>query len=58
MPNYVALGTKDSGAGGFDDYGGELEIHRLDFADKGTKCVVAGQVGRQFASGAALDGFS
>jgi len=44
MPNYVALGTKDSGAGGFDDYGGELEIHKLDFQDRGLKCSVAGSV--------------
>jgi len=37
-PNLLALGTKDSG-GSFDDYGGELEIHRLDFSnynDKGS----------------------
>ena len=44
MPNVVALGTKDSGAGGFDDYGGQLEIHRLDFAERGLKCSVAGSV--------------
>eukprot|EP01041_Mallomonas_annulata_P003398 gene3398-6750_t len=31
--NMVALGTKDSSGLSFDDYGGELEIHRLDFAD-------------------------
>lgn len=28
----VALGTKDSSGIGFDDYGGELEIHSLDFS--------------------------
>ena len=44
MPNCIALGTKDSGSGGFDDYGGELEIHRLDFADRSSKSVVAGAV--------------
>ena len=25
-PNLVALGTKESGGGGFEDYGGELEV--------------------------------
>lgn len=28
-PNVVALGTKDSGGGGFDDTGGELEVYDL-----------------------------
>ena len=52
MPNYVALGTTDSGSAGFDDYGGELEIHRLNFADRSTKSVAAGAVKTQgkFAS--------
>eukprot|EP00953_Heterococcus_sp_UTEX-ZZ885_P041552 21197-Heterococcus_DN1.PRE.2 len=31
-PNLLALGTKDSGNAGFDDYGGELELHKLDFS--------------------------
>jgi len=31
--NLVALGTKDSAGAGFDDHGGELELHSLDFAD-------------------------
>eukprot|EP00615_Pteridomonas_danica_P011892 CAMPEP_0114343358 /NCGR_PEP_ID=MMETSP0101-20121206/10544_1 /TAXON_ID=38822 ORGANISM="Pteridomonas danica, Strain PT" /NCGR_SAMPLE_ID=MMETSP0101 /ASSEMBLY_ACC=CAM_ASM_000211 /LENGTH=1181 /DNA_ID=CAMNT_0001478035 /DNA_START=71 /DNA_END=3616 /DNA_ORIENTATION=- len=44
MPNMMALGTKDSGAGGFDDYGGKLELHRLDFRERGLKCPVAGSV--------------
>ena len=36
-PNLVALATKDSAGAGFDEYGGELEIHDLDFAASGTK---------------------
>jgi hypothetical protein len=28
----VALATKDSAGAGFDEYGGELEIHELDFS--------------------------
>jgi hypothetical protein len=44
MPNMVALGTKDSGAGGFDDYGGKLELHRLDFLNRGLKCPIVGSV--------------
>jgi len=28
----VAIGTKDGGGAGFDDYGGELELHKFDFA--------------------------
>lgn len=43
-PNLLALGTKDSGASGFDDYGGELEIVNLDFTEPGLKCPVAGKV--------------
>lgn len=43
-PNLLALGTKDSGASGFDDYGGELEIMNLDFKEPGLKCPVAGKV--------------
>jgi len=31
-PNLVALATKDSAGAGFDEYGGELEIHELDFS--------------------------
>ena len=31
--NLVAVGTKDSTGSGFDDYGGELELHRLDLED-------------------------
>jgi len=37
-PHYVALGMKDSSGGGFDDYGGELEIHDLNFNEKSLKC--------------------
>jgi protein transport protein SEC31 len=44
MPNCIALGTKDSGAGGFDDYGGKLELHRLDFKERGLKCPIMGSV--------------
>ena len=33
VPNLVAVGTKDSTGSGFDDYGGELELHQLDFTD-------------------------
>lgn len=35
-PGLVALGTKDSAGGGFDDYGGELELHQVDFSDART----------------------
>eukprot|EP00602_Paraphysomonas_sp_CaronLab_P005046 CAMPEP_0185030580 /NCGR_PEP_ID=MMETSP1103-20130426/17560_1 /TAXON_ID=36769 /ORGANISM="Paraphysomonas bandaiensis, Strain Caron Lab Isolate" /LENGTH=1052 /DNA_ID=CAMNT_0027565771 /DNA_START=108 /DNA_END=3263 /DNA_ORIENTATION=+ len=38
----VALGTKDSAGSGFDDYGGELEIHRMNFADRTTRSVLVG----------------
>jgi len=42
--NLVALGTRDGGGGGFDDYGGELEIHKLDFAVGETRTTVMGSV--------------
>jgi hypothetical protein len=35
-PNLVALATKDSAGAGFGQYGGELEIHSIDFAAEGT----------------------
>jgi len=43
-PNLLALGAKDSGASGFDDYGGELEILNLDFKEPGLGCPAAGKV--------------
>ena len=44
QPNMVALGTKDSAGGGFDDYGGELEIHMLDFSNsQSSSSVVLGK---------------
>eukprot|EP00612_Vaucheria_litorea_P006457 CAMPEP_0171481444 /NCGR_PEP_ID=MMETSP0946-20130122/6749_1 /TAXON_ID=109269 /ORGANISM="Vaucheria litorea, Strain CCMP2940" /LENGTH=1148 /DNA_ID=CAMNT_0012013017 /DNA_START=6 /DNA_END=3452 /DNA_ORIENTATION=+ len=30
----IALGTKDGGSAGFDDFGGELELHKIDFVDE------------------------
>ncbi len=42
--NLVALGTRDGGGGGFDDYGGELEIHKLDFGVGDTRTTVMGTV--------------
>jgi len=42
--NLVALGTRDGGGGGFDDYGGELEIHKLDFGVGDTRTKVMGTV--------------
>jgi len=40
----VALGAKDSAGGGFDDYGGVLEVHRLNFREAGLKSSIAGSV--------------
>ena len=40
QPNLVALGTKDSAGAGFDDYGGDLEIHRLDFSNKNSSTIL------------------
>lgn len=55
MPNVVALGTKDSGAGGFDDYGGKLELHRLDFLDRGLKCPIVGSVKNKHLKSSCID---
>jgi len=44
LSNLVALGTKESGGAGFDNYGGELEIHALDWTDASTKSTIAGSV--------------
>jgi hypothetical protein len=51
-PGTIAVGTKDSGGIGFDDYGGELELHDLNLtktsdvpvAPTGT-CVSSGESG-------------
>lgn len=44
QPNIVALGTKDTSGVGFDDFGGELELHSLDFTDfKSTSTTVIGK---------------
>ena len=40
QPNLVALGTKDSAGAGFDDYGGDLEIHQLDFSNKNSSTIL------------------
>jgi hypothetical protein len=42
-PSMVALGTKDSAGSGFDDYGGDLEIHKLNFQEKGTSSTIIGK---------------
>jgi hypothetical protein len=34
---------KDSAGGGFEDYGGELELHSLDFLDSNTTSTVLGK---------------
>eukprot|EP01038_Epipyxis_sp_PR26KG_P012063 gene12063-16144_t len=44
-PNLVALGTKDSTGSGFDDHGGELELHCLDFSDfKSSSTTILGKI--------------
>lgn len=43
----MALGTRDGGGASFDDYGGELEIHKLDFATRDTKTKLVGTVRTQ-----------
>lgn len=52
IPNLVALGTKDSAGIGFDDHGGELELHMLDFSspDLKTKLVGKSKAGARFSS--------
>ena len=40
-----AIGTRDSAGAGFDDYGGELELHSCDFSNAAsTDTVVTGSV--------------
>lgn len=42
--NMVAIGTKDSAGAGFDDYGGELELHNLHTAVGSTASMPVGKV--------------
>jgi len=39
-----AVGTKDAAGAGFDDYGGELELHRCDLSSPGTDTQSLGKV--------------
>eukprot|EP00604_Paraphysomonas_vestita_P002038 CAMPEP_0174819872 /NCGR_PEP_ID=MMETSP1107-20130205/3327_1 /TAXON_ID=36770 /ORGANISM="Paraphysomonas vestita, Strain GFlagA" /LENGTH=477 /DNA_ID=CAMNT_0016034125 /DNA_START=672 /DNA_END=2102 /DNA_ORIENTATION=+ len=41
--NLVALGTKDSAGSGFDDYGGELELHMMNFSDRSSTTTLVGR---------------
>lgn len=43
-PNLIASGTKEGGGGGFDDYGGELAIHRIDLHTTDLKPEVIGSL--------------
>ena len=36
----MIINIKDSGGIGFDDYGGELELHMLDFSNPSTSSSV------------------
>jgi protein transport protein SEC31 len=42
--NLIALGTKDSGGVGFDDYGGVLELHMLNLSGPGPASTLMGKV--------------
>jgi hypothetical protein len=46
-PNYVALATKDSVGAGFDEYGGDLEVHELDFSSDSSEPTLRGSVKTQ-----------
>lgn len=37
VPQRAALSLQEGGGGGFDDYGGELSIHNVDFAINGAE---------------------
>lgn len=43
IPNLIASGTKEGGGGGFDDYGGELAVHRIDMNTTDLKPVLLGR---------------
>ena len=44
ISNALNLLTQDSAGSGFDDYGGELELHRVDFSDaKSSESVLVGK---------------
>jgi len=43
--SWIAVGTKDSAGAGFDDYGGELELHSSDLSNAAsTDTVLLGSV--------------
>jgi hypothetical protein len=39
----IQFDAQDSAGSGFDDYGGELELHRMNFADRTTSSVLIGR---------------
>lgn len=41
---FITCLVKDSAGSGFDDYGGELEMHKVDFSDaKSTDSILVGK---------------
>ena len=43
-PSILAVGTKEGGGSGFDNHGGELELHGLDFANSSRSSSLLGSL--------------
>ena len=39
----LATGVKEGGGGGFEEYGGDLTLHGMDFSSAGTHCQTLGR---------------
>ncbi len=45
----LVISVQDSAGSGFDDYGGEVELHRVDFSDsKNSNSVLLGKARARF----------
>ncbi len=42
-PNMIVTGTKEGGGGNYDDYGGDLALHRMDFTSPSQQCQTVGR---------------
>ena len=42
-PNVLATGTKEGGGGGFEDYGGDLTLYKMDFSNPTQECISHGR---------------
>jgi hypothetical protein len=43
LPGVLAVGTKEGGGGGFEEYGGDLTLYAVDLSSGSQQCQVLGR---------------